>query len=169
MKCRCTYGVTLPMEYLQVAGWWQRWCLRIRHCASWGSLRPGSPTSTRVTHRLQITRRLRRSITRRARCSSFSIPTKETIPVYSHLCTHATSTVSSSKIKNISCDLRVFGAFLRCTAMDCSVRDLPLRRVHVLSLRENHWKPNTRNCDKILSITTVTIEKSTGVDKVIYQ
>ena len=44
VKCRCTYGVTLPREYLQVAGWWQRWCLRIR--CSWSSLRPG----TRHTH-----------------------------------------------------------------------------------------------------------------------
>ena len=30
VKCRCTYGVTLPRGYLQVAGWWERCCLHIR-------------------------------------------------------------------------------------------------------------------------------------------
>ena len=25
VKCQCTYGVTIPREYLQVAGRWQRW------------------------------------------------------------------------------------------------------------------------------------------------
>ena len=25
VKCQCTYGVTIPREYLQVARWWQRW------------------------------------------------------------------------------------------------------------------------------------------------
>ena len=48
MKCRCTYGVTLPREYLQVAGWWQRWCLRIR--CSWSSLRPSTTTPTSVDY-----------------------------------------------------------------------------------------------------------------------
>ena len=45
---------------------------------------------------------------------SFGVPTKETMQVYSHLGTHATPAVKSSKIKNSYCDLRVFGAFLRC-------------------------------------------------------
>ena len=52
-----------------------------------------SSTSTRVT------RQLRHSITHRARHNSFSIPTKETTPVYSHLGTHATSVVNSPKLK----------------------------------------------------------------------
>ena len=102
MKCRCTCGVTLPMGYLQVAGWWQRWCFCIWHCASWDSLWPGSPTSTRVTHRRRITRQLRRSITCRARCSSFSVPTKETMQVYSHPGTYATPAVKSSKFKIVT-------------------------------------------------------------------
>ena len=96
VKCRCTCGVTLPRGYLQVAGWWQRWCLRIRHCASWGSLQPGSSTST------SITRRLHRSILHRLRHRNFSVPTKETIPVYSHLGTHATPAVKSSKLKIVT-------------------------------------------------------------------
>ena len=24
VRCQCTYGVTIPREYLQVARWWQR-------------------------------------------------------------------------------------------------------------------------------------------------
>ena len=102
VKCRCMCGVTLPMGYLQVVGWWQRWCFRIQHCALWGSLRPGSPTSTRVTHWLRITRQLRHSITRRAHCSSFSVPTKETMQVYSHPGTHATPAVKSAKFKIVT-------------------------------------------------------------------
>ena len=102
VKCKCTYGVTIPREYLQVARWWQRWCLHIWHCASWGSLRPGTPTSPRVTYRLRITRRLRCSTTHRAHRRSFSIPTKETTPVYSHLGTHATPAVKSSKFEIVT-------------------------------------------------------------------
>ena len=113
VKCRCTYGVTLPREYLQVARWWQRWCLRIRCNTSWSSFRASTTTPTCVTHWLH--------------CSSFSIPTKETIQVYSHLGTHATLTANSSKIRNSYCDLRVFGGFLRYTAVNCSVCYLPVR------------------------------------------
>ena len=50
-----------------------------------------SPTSTRVTRRLCVICRLRHH--------SFSIPTKETIPVYSHLGTHAMSVVNFSKLE----------------------------------------------------------------------
>ena len=79
-KCRCTYGVILPGEYLQVARWWQRWCLSIRCDTSRSSFWASTTTPTCVTYRLH--------------CNSFSIPTKETIQVYSHLGTHATPTVS---------------------------------------------------------------------------
>ena len=88
VKCRCTYGDTLPRGYLQVAWWWQRWCIRIRYDTLWGGLQPGSPTSTRVNHRLH--------------CSSFGVPAKTTIPVYSHLGTHATSVVNSPRSKIIT-------------------------------------------------------------------
>ena len=87
-KSKCTYGVTLPRGYSQVARWWQGWCLRIRHDTSWGSLQPSSPTPTHVTHQLY--------------CSSFGISTKETIQVYLHLGTHATPTVKSSKLKIVT-------------------------------------------------------------------
>ena len=59
-KCRCTYGVTLPGEYLQIARWWQQWCLCIWCYTTMSCLRASSPTSTCVTHRLH--------------CSSFTIP-----------------------------------------------------------------------------------------------
>ena len=85
VKCMCTYGVTLPGEHLQVAWWWQRWCLRIRCSASRGSLRPGSSTSACINHRL---------------CFSISsIPVEEIIPVNPHLGTHAISVVNSSGSK----------------------------------------------------------------------
>ena len=113
VKCRCTYGVTLPREYLQVARWWQRRCLRIRCNTSWGSFRVSTTTPTCIAYRLH--------------CRGFSIPTKETIPVYSHLGTHATPAANSSKIRNSYCDLRVFGGFLRYTAADGSVCYLPVR------------------------------------------
>ena len=100
MKCRCTHGVTLPRGYLQVARWWQRRCLHIRHCASWGSLRPGSSTSTSITRRLRITRRLH--VICRLRHRNFSVPTRETIPVYAHLGTHAMSAVDSPKWKIVT-------------------------------------------------------------------
>ena len=50
VKCKCTYGVTIPREYLQVARWWQRWCLRIR--CSWSSFWPGTTAPTCVHYRL---------------------------------------------------------------------------------------------------------------------
>ena len=53
-----------------------------------GSLRPGSPASTHIDHRLH--------------CSSFGVPAKTIIPVYSHLGTHATSVVNSPKSKIIT-------------------------------------------------------------------
>ena len=120
-KSKCNYGVILPGEYLQVARWWQRWCLCIQ-CCTWNSLGMSSPTSTRVTRRLPITRRLYRSITHRARCSSFSIPTKETIPVYSHLGAHATSVVNSSKLKIVT-------VTYECTEPSSAV--LPLMALYV--------------------------------------
>ena len=85
VKGKCTYAVTLPKGYSQVARWWQGWCLCVQCITPWGSLRPSSSTPTRVDHRLH--------------CSSFGIPTKETIPVYSHLGTHVTSVVNSSRLK----------------------------------------------------------------------
>ena len=87
-KCKCAYGVTLPGEYLQVARWWQRQCLCIRCYTAWSSLGTSSPTSTCVAHRL--------------RCSSFSIPTKETIQVYPHLGTHETPAVDSPRLKTVT-------------------------------------------------------------------
>ena len=98
-KSKCTYGVTLPGEYLQVARRRQRRCLCIR-CYMWNSLGTSSPTSTRVTRRLCITRRL--CVICRLRHRNFSIPTKETIPVYAHLGTHATSAVDSPKWKIVT-------------------------------------------------------------------
>ena len=86
MKCRCTYGVTLPREYLQVAGWWQRWCLRIQ--CSWSSLWPGTTTPTYIHYQLH--------------CRYIGVPTKEPMQVYSHLGTHGTSAVKSSKFKTVT-------------------------------------------------------------------
>ena len=86
VKCKCTYGVTIPREYLQVARWWQRWCLRIR--CSRSSFWSGTTTSTCVHYRLH--------------CRYISVPTKEAIQVYSHLGTHATPTVKSSKLKIVT-------------------------------------------------------------------
>ena len=86
VKCKCTYGVTLPREHLQIAGWWQRWCFRIR--CSWNSLWPGTTTSTCVDYRLH--------------CRNFGVPTKETMQVYLHLGTHATPAVKSSKLKIVT-------------------------------------------------------------------
>ena len=88
VKCKCAYGVTLPGEYLQVARWWQRWCLCIWCYTTWSSLGTSSPTSTCVAHRL--------------RRSSFSIPTKETIQVYPHLGTQAMPAVDSSRLKTVT-------------------------------------------------------------------
>ena len=84
VKCRCTYGVTLPRRYLQVARWWQRWCLRIRCSTSWSSFQTSTTTPTCVDYRLH--------------CHNFSVPTKETIQLYSHLGTHATLAVNFSKL-----------------------------------------------------------------------
>ena len=88
VKCRCTYGVTLPREYLQVVRWWQRQCLSIWCDTSWSSFRASTTTPTCVTYRLHY--------------SGFSIPTKETIQVYSHLGTHATPTVNSPKLEIVT-------------------------------------------------------------------
>ena len=67
VKCRCTYGVILPGEYLQVARWWQRRCLGIRCSTTWSSLRASTPTPTCVTYQL---------------CrGGFTIPKKETMKV----------------------------------------------------------------------------------------
>ena len=87
-KCRCTYGVILPREYLQVARWWQQRCLCIRCYTTWSSLRASTTTPTCVTYRLHH--------------SSFSIPTTETIQVYSHLGTHATPAVDSPRLKIVT-------------------------------------------------------------------
>ena len=135
-KRNCTYGVTLPGEYLQVARRWQRRCLCIR-CYTWSSLGTSSPTSTRVTHRLRITRRLR--VTRRLRYRSFSIPTKETIQVYSHLGTHATSVVHSPKLKIVtmtyectepsSAALPLMALYVTCSSTTDSSRE-PLKIEH---------------------------------------
>ena len=114
VKCMCTYGVTLPGEHLQVAWWWQRWCLCIRRSASRGSLRPGSSASACINHRL---------------CFSISsIPVEEIIPVNPHLGTHAISVVNSSGSKKSYCDLRVCGPFLRPSILNGSVRDLLIHR-----------------------------------------
>ena len=88
VKCRCTYGVILPGEYLQVARWWQRRCLSIRCNTSWSSFQVSTTTPTCATYRLHR--------------SSFSIPTKKIIQLYSHLGTHATLTVSSPKLKIVT-------------------------------------------------------------------
>ena len=120
-RSKCTYGVTLPGEYLQVVRRWQRWCLCIR-CYTWNSLGTSSPTSTHVTCQLRITRRLHVICWLRHR--NFSIPTKETIPVYSHLGTHATSAVVSPKWKIVT-------VTYECT--EVSSDTLPLMAVYVTS------------------------------------
>ena len=76
-------------------------------------LRPGSPTSTRVDHRLH--------------CSSFGVPAKTIIPVNSHLGTHATSVVNSPKSKIITMTYEVYRAFLCCTPANGTVRHLFIR------------------------------------------
>ena len=118
-KEQCVYGVTLPGEYLQVARRWQRRCLCI-WCYTWNSLGTSSPTSTRVTHRLRITRRLR--VICRLRHRNFSVPTKETIPVYTHLGTHATSAVDSPKWKIVTMTYE-------CTELSSAV--LPLMALYI--------------------------------------
>ena len=59
-KCKCTYGVILPREYLQVARWWQQRCFGIR--CNTTCLRASTTTPSCVAHRL--------------RRSNFSVPTK---------------------------------------------------------------------------------------------
>ena len=86
VKCNCTYPVTIPREYLQVARWWQSWCLHIR--CSRSSFRLGTTAPTCVHYRLH--------------CRYIGVPTKETMQVYSHLGTHATPTVKSSKFKIVT-------------------------------------------------------------------
>ena len=86
VKCQCTYGVTIPREYLQVARWWQRWCLRIQ--CSQSSFWSGTTAPTCIHYRLH--------------CHYIGVPTKETIQVYSHLGTHATPAVKSSKFKIVT-------------------------------------------------------------------
>ena len=86
VKCKCTYGVTIPREYLQVARWWQRWCLRIRCLRS--SFWSGTTASTCIHYQLH--------------CRYISVPTKEAMQVYSHLGTQATPTVKSSKLKIVT-------------------------------------------------------------------
>ena len=95
VKCRCTYGVTPPREYLQVARWWKRRCLSIWCNTLWSSLRASTPTPTCITYQLH---RSSFTIFR----GSFTIPTKETIQVYSHLGTHATPTVNSPRLEIVT-------------------------------------------------------------------
>ena len=116
---KCTYGVTLPGKYLQVARRWQRRCLCI-WCYTWNSLGTSSPTSTRVPRQLCITRRLR--VICRLRHRNFSVPTKETIPVYAHPGTHATSAVDSPKLKIVTMTYK-------CTEPSSAV--LPLMALYV--------------------------------------
>ena len=88
VQCQCTYSVTLPRGYLQVARWWQRRCLHIRCSTLWSSFQASTTTPTCVDYRLH--------------CRNFSVPTKETIQVYSHLGTHATPAVNSSKLEIVT-------------------------------------------------------------------
>ena len=88
VKCRCTYGVTLPGEYLQVSRWWQGRCLSVRCSATWSGLQASTPTPTRVSYRLNR--------------GSFTIPKKETVEVYSHIGTHATPAVGSPRLKIVT-------------------------------------------------------------------
>ena len=97
-RSKCTYGVALSGEYLQVTGRWQRRCLCI-WCNTWNRLGTSSPISTHVTRWLRLIRQLRVICWLCHR--SFSIPTKKTIPVYAHLGTHAMSAVVSPKWKII--------------------------------------------------------------------
>ena len=86
VKCQCTYGVTIPREYLQVARWWQRWCLCI--WCSRSSFWLGTTTPTCIHYQLH--------------CRYIGVPTKETMQVYSHLGTHATPAVKSSKFRIVT-------------------------------------------------------------------
>ena len=83
-KCRCTYGVILPGEYLQVVRWWQRRCLDIR--CNTTCLRVSTPTTACVAYRLHR--------------SSLGIPTKETIQMYT-----CNTDCEFFKIRNSYCDL----------------------------------------------------------------
>ena len=87
-KCRCTHGVTLPGEYLQVSRWWQGRCISIRCGTMWRSLRASTPTPACDTYRLHH--------------GSFTIPKKETIEVCSHIGTHARPAVDSPGLKTIT-------------------------------------------------------------------
>ena len=98
-RSKCTYGVALSGEYLQVVRRWQGRCLCI-WCYLWSSLGTSSPPTARVTRRLRITHRLRVICWLCHR--SFSIPTKETIPVYAHLGTHATSAEDFPNLKIVT-------------------------------------------------------------------
>ena len=119
-KCRCTYGVILPGEYLQVARWWQRRCLGIRCSTTCSSLRASTPTPTCVTYQL--------------RRSSFTIPTKETIQVYSHLGTHATPAMDSPRLKIVT-------VTYECS--EASSDTLPLIAVYVTCPHPNHASVTT--------------------------
>ena len=87
-KCRCAYSVTLPGEYLQIVRWWQRRCLSIRCDTTWSSLRASTPTPACVTHQLHR--------------SSFTIPAKETIEMYSRIGRHARPAVGSPRLKIVT-------------------------------------------------------------------
>ena len=100
VNSKCTYGVTLPREYLQVARWWQTAVSPHPGATRGAVLGRAPPPTTRVTRQLRITRRLR--VIYRLHCRNFGVPTKETIQVYSHLGTHATPAVKSSKWKIVT-------------------------------------------------------------------
>ena len=146
VKCQCTYDVTVPREYLQVARWWQRWCLRIRCLRS--SFWPGTTASTCIHYRLH--------------CRYIGVPTKETMQVYSHLGTHATPAVKSSKFKIVT-------VTYECSESSSEV--IPWIAVYVTCLSTVSTSPTAssrepleikhKSCDKILSITAVAMEQFT--------
>ena len=118
------------------------------HCASWGSLRPGSSTSARIDHRLYF--------------SSSSIPVKEIIPVYSHLGAHAISDVDTSGSKIIivtyecvepsSDPLSWMAVYVTCSSV-----------VGTVSSREPLTIKYKKHCDTLISITVMVKKQFTGI------
>ena len=113
VKCMCTYGVTLPGEHLQVAWWWQRWCLHIRRSVLRGSLQPGSSASACINHRL---------------CFSISSISVEEIHTNESTLEYACNrSCELFRIQNNYWDLRVCGASLRPCILNGGVCDLLIR------------------------------------------
>ena len=87
--------------------------------------------------------------------------------MYPHLGTHATPAVDSPRLKTVTITYEYSEASsdtLPLIAVYVTCSSTPAPSAALLTPHENYWKSNTRNCDKILSTTTATLEESTGTD-----